>query len=366
MTKNKNRTERKKMKVLDLFAGVGGMSYGFEQAGFEIVGAIEFEKSIAESMQKNHKKTKVFIDDIKDLDPKIIKKQIGGVDVIIGGPPCQGFSLKGKRLGLNDERNFLFREYIKYVDFFKPKYFVIENVVGLMSSNNGYFVNEIVDAFKNIGYRLNYGILDASDFGVPQKRRRAIFIGTNMNKEIELPTNKIPENKKVTVWEAISDLAYLNSGEGEFESNYVKEPESEYQKQMRKGSKKLYNHIATTHSAVAIDRLKRIPPEKGKEFLTEKISSTFGQTWGRLEKNKPSPTIITRFDTPSNGKNSHPFLHRAITPREAARLQSFPDTFIFYGNKTSIIKQIGNAVPPLLAKAIAKHILKHHEENQKK
>ena len=310
MSKNK---KEEKMKVLDLFAGVGGMSYGFEKAGFEIVGAIEFEKSIAESMQRNHQNTKVFIDDIKNLSPESVKRQIGNIDVIVGGPPCQGFSLKGKRLGLNDERNFLFKEYIKYVEFFQPKYFVIENVTGIMSSNNGYFVNEIVNAFEQIGYKLNYGILDASNFGVPQKRKRAIFLGTKMSDDIKLPATEIPEGKKVTVWEAISDLAYLNSGEGEFESDYQKSPESEYQRQMRNGSKKLYNHVATTHSSIAIDRLKRIPPEKGKEFLKEKISSTFGQTWGRLEKNKPSPTIITRFDTPSNGKNSHPFAQSYYT-----------------------------------------------------
>jgi len=359
------KKKKTKLRVLDLFAGVGGMSLGFEQAGFDIIAAIEFDKSIAESMKKNHKNTKVFISDIKELDPKDIKKDIGEIDVIVGGPPCQGFSLKGKRLGLDDERNFLFREYIKYVKEFKPKYFIIENVPGIMSSNNGYFVNEIDNAFKKLGYKINYGVLNAADFGVPQNRKRAIFIGTRMDKEILLPDKKLDDENKVTVWDAISDLAYLDSGEGEFELEYIKEAETEYQKQMRKKSKKLFNHIATKHSDIAIDRLKRIPPEKGKEFLTEKITSTFGQTWGRLEKDKQSPTIVTRFDTPSNGKNSHPFLHRAITPREAARLQSFPDNFIFYGNKSSVIKQIGNAVPPLLGKALAEHILKHYKKYEK-
>lgn len=346
------------LKILDLFAGVGGLSYGFEMAGFSISGAVEFDKTFAESMKKNHKETRVFVGDIQKIDPKTVGKEIGSVDVIVGGPPCQGFSLKGQRRGLDDERNFLFKEYIKYVKYFKPKYFVLENVPIILSADGGYFKEAILKEFKDLGYKVEYGLLNASDFGVPQNRKRAIFLGTSLVNPIFLPKNNQP--KKVTAWEAISDLAYLDSGQGEFSSDYKIGAESGYQKQMRQGSKKLYNHIATNHSKIAIDRLKRIPPEKGKEFLKEKISSTFGQTWGRLEKNKPSPTIITRFDTPSNGKNSHPYLHRAITPREAARIQSFPDTFIFYGNKSSIIKQIGNAVPPLLGKVIAEQILKHY------
>lgn len=355
--------KNKKLKVLDLFAGVGGLSYGFQMAGFEIAGAIEYDKSFAQSMKKNHKNTEIFTKDIKEIKPTDVKKVIGNVDIIVGGPPCQGFSLKGQRGGIDDKRNFLFKEYVKYVDFFKPKYFVLENVPTILSSNDGYFKDQIIKEFTKLGYKVNCGILNASDFGVPQNRRRAIFIGTKNGKEILLPEKK--NIKKVTVWDAISDLAYLNSNEGSFESNYKIKPKSDFQKELRKNSKKLFNHQATNHSVVALDRLKRIPPEKGKEYLTEKISSTFGQTWGRLEKNKQSPTIVTRFDTPSNGKNSHPFLHRAITAREAARIQSFPDDFIFYGNKTSVNKQIGNAVPPLLGKAIAEQILKHVKQNDK-
>jgi DNA (cytosine-5)-methyltransferase 1 len=354
---------KKKLKVLDLFAGVGGLSYGFEKAGFEIVGALEYEKSIAESMRKNHKNTKVFIDDIKNFKPEKAKKIIGKIDVIVGGPPCQGFSLKGQRGGLKDERNFLFREFINFVKYFKPKYFLIENVPTILTDQNSFFKKQIIKEFEKLNYNVVSGIIKASDFGVPQNRRRALFLGSYKN-SISFP--KPVKRKTVTVWEAISDLAYLNSGDGEFEADYLNKAETDYQKKMRKNSKKLYNHISTKHSPVAIERLKLIPPEKGKEYIIDKynITSTFGQTWSRLEKNKPSPTIVTRFDTPSNGRNSHPFLHRAITPREAARIQSFPDTFIFHGNKSSIIKQIGNAVPPLMAEAIAKHILNNYEKNK--
>ena len=334
------------------------MSYGFEMAGFECVAGIEYDESISKSFAKNHPNAYPFCGDIRNMDLEEIKAKIGDVDVIIGGPPCQGFSLKGKRRGLDDERNFLFKEYIRFVEFFKPKYFVLENVVAMLSDSGGFFKNEIKKAFENLGYFVDVGVLNSLDFGVPQKRKRAIFIGSKLA-EIKLPQ---VSSEVVTVWDAISDLAYLESGEGEFESEYKLPPQSEYQKKMRKNSKKLYNHKATNHSKIAIERLKKIPPECGKEYLDEKITSTFGQTWGRLEKDKPSPTIITRFDTPSNGKNSHPFLHRAITPREAARLQSFGDDFVFYGPKSSIIKQIGNAVPPLMAKGIAEHILNHYKE----
>jgi DNA (cytosine-5)-methyltransferase 1/site-specific DNA-methyltransferase (adenine-specific) len=345
------------LKILDLFSGVGGFSYGFEMTKhFKCVGHIEFDKQIANSFAKNHPDVISFVGDIKDISPLQVKEKIGDVDVIIGGPPCQGFSLKGKRKGLDDERNFLFKEYIKFVEYFNPKYFVLENVVAMLSDSNGYFKEEIKKAFEELGYFVSVGILNSLNFGVPQNRKRAIFIGSSIS-PISLPKGS---SNIVTTWDAISDLAYLESGEGEFESEYKLPIQSEYQKIMRKNSFKLYNHKATKHSNIALDRLKRIPPECGKEYLTEKISSTFGQTWGRLEKNKPSPTIITRFDTPSNGKNSHPYLHRAITPREAARIQSFPDDFIFYGSKSSVIKQIGNAVPPLMAKEIATHIFKHY------
>lgn len=343
----------KKLRVLDLFAGVGGLSKGFENAGFEIAGAIEYDKTIADSLQKNHKDTVVFADDIKKISPKQVESKVGKIDVIVGGPPCQGFSLKGKRGGFSDERNFMFLEFLKFVEYFQPKYFVLENVPTILSEQNGFFKSEIIKEFEKIGYKIDCGILKAVDFGVPQNRRRAIFLGAKKRK-VTLPARKI--KKDVSTWEAISDLNYLDSGQGDFESAYKISAQSDFQKIMRKNSKKLFNHQATKHSPVAIDRLKRIPSQKGKEFLTEKISSTFGQTWGRLEKDKPSPTIVTRFDTPSNGKNSHPDLHRAITPREAARLQSFSDDFIFYGNKSSVIKQIGNAVPPLLGKAIAEQI----------
>ena len=208
---------------------------------------------------------------------------------------------------------------------------------------------------KKMGYNVEYGILNASDFGVPQSRERTIFI-CSKEKHIPLPVSTV--SKKTTVRDAISDLSYLNSGEGCFEQTYSMDAQSEYQKLMRKGSSQLYNHVASNHKAVAIEKLKLITPEQGKECLPEEMLGIqkFKTTGGRLKWDEVSPTIDTRFDASSNGTNNHPYLHRAITPREAARLQSFDDRFIFYGSKVYIKKQIGNAVPPLLAKAIADQI----------
>lgn len=204
-----------------------------------------------------------------------------------------------------------------------------------------------------MGYKVTWKVLNAVDYGVPQHRERAFFLACK-EKRIGFPEKK---QNFVTVKDAISDLSYLNSGEGELISKYRIDAQSDYQKLMR--CNKLQYHQASSHSDIALKKLKMIPKEKGKEFLPKELhgKQKFSTTWGRLVWNDVSPTIDTRFDTPSNGKNSHPELHRAITPREAARLQSFPDSFEFIGKKCAVCKQIGNAVPPLLAKAVGEKIL---------
>lgn len=346
-----------KPKVIDLFAGVGGMSLGFEKQGFDVVLANECDPSIAEAYKENHTKTKMIVGDITTLDLKeSFGKYNGKVDVVIGGPPCQGFSQKGKRKTIHDERNFLFKYYVKVVELVKPKYFVMENVPNLLTAEKGYFKKEIEELFNAMGYSLTMGVLNASDYGVPQNRKRAVIIGKLNGNAPELPT---PLNKRVTIWDAISDLAYLESGEGQEEQLYINEPETDYQKKLRKNSKCLYNHIATKHSKVALERLSLIPENAGREVLPAEhlTKSIYSGTWTRMRRDEISVTITTRFDTPSSGKFTHPFLNRAITVREAARIQSFPDDFKFVGNKCSQMKQVGNAVPPLLAAAVAKVII---------
>lgn len=279
------------------------------------------------------------------------------INMIIGGSPCQGFSNKGKNLGLKDPRNFLFLEYIEIVKAIKPEIFIIENVKNIISCAKGYFLEEIKERLNALGYQLSYQILNAKDYGVPQNRERAFIVGAS---RFSFDFNLLEPSQSVNIQDAISDLAYLCSNEGAFESDYLNPIQSSYQALMRKDIPKLYNHQATNHSQAALEKLKLINKEQGKECLPKNLhgKQQFKSTWGRLNWNKIIPTIDTRFDTPSNGTNSHPKLHRSITPREAVRIQSFSDDYIFYGNKTSVCKQIGNAVPPLLALALGKAILK--------
>jgi DNA (cytosine-5)-methyltransferase 1 len=354
-----------KPRVIDLFAGVGGLSLGFEKKGFDVVLANEYDASIAASYIANHKNTKMIVGDITSLDLEdTFGKLAGTIDVVIGGPPCQGFSQKGQRKTIHDERNFLFKYYVSVVELVNPKYFVMENVPNLLTAEGGYFRHEIEELFNKLGYSLEYGVLNASDYGVPQNRRRAVIIGKLNGDAPKLP---VPKRNDVTIWDAISDLAYLESGEGSEEQEYKYPAESDYEKMLRKDSSKLFNHIATKHSPLALERLALIPPNAGREVLPEEhlTKSIYSGTWTRMKKDEISVTITTRFDTPSSGKFTHPFLNRAITVREAARIQSFPDNFHFVGNKGSQMKQVGNAVPPLLAAAIAEVIMNDIKEESK-
>ena len=208
------------------------------------------------------------------------------------------------------------------------------------------------------------GVLNASDYGVPQNRRRAVIIGKYKKNAPNLP---VALHKVVTIWDAISDLAFLNSGEGTEEQEYRFPPQSDYERELRGNCNILHNHVATRHSAIALKRLAMIPPNAGREVLPEDqlTKSIYSGTWTRMRKDEISVTITTRFDTPSSGKFTHPYLNRAITVREAARIQSFPDDFVFIGNKGSQMKQVGNAVPPLLAKAIALTIMKDIKDGER-
>lgn len=340
------------MRVIDLFAGVGGLSYGFKMEDFEIVFAVEHDKDIANTYKLNHQDTDIYADDIENLNINELSSNYKNIDVIIGGPPCQGFSQKGKRLSINDERNFMFKYFIDFVKYFKPKYFLLENVPNITTTHNGFFKDEIIFAFNQLGYSVDVDILLASDFGVPQNRKRAFFLGKLGNEKIYLPKTN---NKKTTVGQAIYDLPIIKSSEGEKFYSYDKEPTNQYQELMRQNSKGIFNHQATKHSDLALKRLSLIPKGKGKEMLPKELltKSIYSGTWSRLLEDGFAPTITTRFDTPSSGMFTHPYLDRCLTVREGARLQSFPDSFIFYGSKSSQLKQVGNAVPPLLAREIA-------------
>lgn len=326
-------------------------------AGFEVVLANEFDKSIADAYIENRPGTKMIVQDITKLPiEETFGPYAGRTTAVIGGPPCQGFSQKGQRKSINDPRNFLFRYYYEVVRRVKPKYFVIENVPNLLTTEGGYFKEEIIDLFSGIGYAVSCGVLCAADFGVPQDRHRTCIIGRFGDTLVSLPE---PNGVHATIWDAISDLSYLESGEGAEIQDYRFPPQSAYQRMLRAGSDELYNHVATRHSKVTLERLRMIPPEHGKEMLPAEhlTKSIYSGTWCRMKKDGIAKTITTRYDTPSSGEFTHPYLNRAITTREAARIQSFPDTFHFFGPKSSQMKQVGNAVPPLLGKAVAERIM---------
>lgn len=346
------------MKVIDLFAGVGGLSLGFKQAGFSIIFANEYNKLIAKSYSLNHPKTIINTEDIRDLNiKKVFGKYINKIDVLMGGPPCQGFSQKGKRVGINDERNYMFKHFFEVVRLVKPKVVLLENVPSILTAANGYFKKQIEQSFKDLGYQVESKVLKAEDFGVPQTRRRAVFLGNKCNLKLNLP-----EGNKVTttISDAIDDLPKLKSGEGNNFMKYDKNPTTKYQKKMRINSKGLYNHISTKHSKFALKKLQYATINGSRENFPIKYrtKSIYSGTWSRLNPNGFAKTITTRFDTPSSGQFTLPYQDRCLTVREAARIQSFPDSFIFYGNKSNQMLQVGNAVPPLMAYQIALKIKK--------
>ncbi len=355
------------MKVIDLFAGCGGFSTGFTQAGFEITKAVEFDKTIADTYKKNHINTDVIVSDIGLIDNKNYFAQ-NECDVIIGGPPCQGFSMAGARIRngfVDDPRNYLFKHYFNIVKIVKPKAFVIENVQGLLTMAQGKILSEIIRLFSdkdNFGseqYHLHYKLVNATDFGIPQHRERVILIGLkNKDFDIDELFDKTKDDvlykhpnyfEKVTVWDAISNLPKTNA-EGICTNTTS---ESNYQLYLSCDSDQLHNHYATRHNSKAVERMAKIKPGENWTALDEDIKSVHSGAYGRLKKDGVAPTITTRFDTPSGGMFIHPLENRTLTPREAARIQSFPDSFVFYGNKSSICKQIGNAVPPKISYFIA-------------
>ena len=353
------------LKVIDIFSGAGGLSKGFQDSGFRIISAVEINKKLSQTFKKNFLDTTIFEEDIKKIDSKNLLLNHKYVDVIIGGPPCQGFSMSGYRIRkknafLDDPRNILFKEFFRVIKQLKPKIFLMENVQGILSMKNGEVVKEILSCFNSIGYKLTFKILNSADFGIPQIRKRVFFIGNNLDIDPELffPIPTHSSKNYVTVEDAIFDLPFIKSGSGRFEMIYDKNPQSNYQKLMRLKSKKLFNHDSTAHSPKVIEILKLIKEGFGRDSLPKNLQtkSVHSGSYGRMDRSKPSYTITTRFDTPPVGRVTHPIANRAITAREAARLQSFPDDFIFYGSRTDIGIQIGNSVPPLLAFHIAKSI----------
>lgn len=339
-----------KPKLIDLFCGCGGFSLGFERAGFEVLLGIDIWADALKTFAFNHRGSKTLLADLSLIHPSDTRSILDGetVDIIIGGPPCQGFSVAGKRI-VDDIRNKLYKNFVNFVAHFKPKAFVMENVPNILTIGGGAIREAILEDFAALGYTTEYKIMTASDYGVPQNRRRAIFVGFRNGHHFEFPSPL--ESEKVTSSEAISDLPEYSLDDGH---DYVAEPMSDYQMLMRKNSKVINNHQATVHNPKTVEIISLVPDGGNYKDLPEHLRDTrrVHIAWTRLNSNRPSFTIDT-----GHRHHFHYSYNRIPTARESARIQSFPDDFFFTCSRTSQLKQIGNAVPPLLAETIATSIL---------
>lgn len=346
------------MNVVDLFSGCGGLSYGFVEAGCDVIVGIDNDDVALKTFEYNHPGSvglnlDLFNPDfINELADKVGNRT---VDIIVGGPPCQGFSLTGTRKE-EDPRNNLYKAMFITAERFKPKAILIENVPSLARLYDGKFYDLIISEFeKNGNYNFESKELYAPDYGVPQIRKRIFFIGIRKDVgEVKFPSPIKTKENYVTCSEALSDLPPLQDTLGEEIQKYSSKPKNDYQKLMRKDSKEIYNHIATKHTDLVVNVISQVPDGGNYKDLPEGVgdSRKFNEAWTRYNSKKPSKTIDT-----GHRNHFHYKYNRIPTVRENARLQSFPDNFVFIGNKTQQYRQVGNAVPPLLSYYIAKSIL---------
>ena len=370
--------------AIDLFCGAGGLSLGLQQAGFDVVLGLDSDSHVVETYRANF--SHALLDaDVRDVSGADLLTEAGvpEVDLLAGGPSCQGFSTHGKRLA-DDDRNFLYIEFMRLVADIRPATVLMENVKGLLIARKGAYREEVMAGFRELGYEVVGQVLLAADYGVPQLRERVFFVATRLGGRLVLPspTHGSPDTLAVqagqlypyvTLDEAIGDLR----GIGEFSRvdplPYFRVPTYQYQRAMRVGSKELYNHVSRPLSPLAksvVEQLgpgqglRAIPPERlparfhrMRRISTGELRRDCTTLYHRLSPERPSYTITCNFTNVSAGAFAHPYELRAITAREAARLQSFPDSFRFVGR--SIPRQIGNAVPPLLGKIVGRSVLEH-------
>lgn len=392
--------------AIDLFAGAGGLSSGLEQSSFNVVLANEISPVYSETLKSNHADTEIVTDDIRSLNPNKIRKSLGikkgELDLLAGGPPCQGFSINAPKRSDEDHRNHLFNNFLLFVEEFEPKVVLIENVPGIVSYSSGDTVSSIVRCLQGLGYQTEFKILYAAHFGVPQMRWRTIFLATKGSVSPKIlfpaPTHKakgrsnftsVYQNKKIIYEEdyveanasieftdiqsAIGDLPELINGGGCLEMKYSQRAAKDYQKMMRGKQKQLHNHQCSRLGSVNLERLSHIPQGGSWRDIPYKLlpegmkrarRSDHTKRYGRLHPERLGSTILTKCD-PHWGAYIHPYQDRVISIREAARIQSFNDSFIFHGSVTDQYEQVGNAVPPLFAKSIGMQISNYLEKSSR-
>jgi len=400
---NNGSADRKNMNVLDSFAGAGGFSMGFSMLPqYRVVGGIEMDKWAAETFALNHPEATTLVGPIQSFSDKKLKASFTErPDIILGGPPCQGFSIANRNAGdAKDPRNSLFKEFVRLGRVFEPEIMIMENVPNLVKArtHDGELVIDIIEReLRALGYHVRHTILHATDYGVPQIRKRLVVMASARPMENPFPsaTHYVEGSQQTlgnhtlekcpTLWDAISDLPERDACEGAAEMRYTKRAETDYQRLMRSGSDRVYNHTAMKHSKRMVERfasmawgdstsdvaqhLKPLKRNGGGE-ISDKV---YDQNNRRMSADRPCHTIAASF----YANFVHPYKHRNFTPREGARIQSFPDSFVFKGLPTVVshkllakegrdeekhlcqYNQIGNAVPPLLAKAVARNVVEH-------
>tara|TARA_Y100001970_G_scaffold94742_2_gene119399 strand:- start:2260 stop:3333 length:1074 start_codon:yes stop_codon:yes gene_type:complete len=349
---------KKKYNVIDLFCGCGGLSLGFKMANFNIIGGVDFEKDCIDTFSLHFKNSKNFYGDISKISDNEIRKTYQDIDVIIGGPPCQGFSAANmwEKDVKKDKRNDLFREFLRFVKILKPKALVLENVSRILTQDKGEIKKEIIRSLEELGYLVSYKILTASDYSVPQKRRRNFFVAIS-KKNTKFDMGSIKEEEPTILNDALSDLYDMESGL--LYDSITTISKSNYQALMRKNSKnKIYNHDPKYPIKRVVDRIKHVKEGGNWKSVPEHLWETIrynrhSSAYRRLDSKGFSITIDC-----GHMNYFHPKFDRVPTVRESARIQSFPDDFIFLGAQGSQYRQVGNAVPPLMAKSIAKALKK--------
>ena len=357
----------RQLNVIDLFCGCGGFSKGFDEAGYNVRFGIDVWKDATVTYQHNFPNTTVLNEDITKINGqdilRVANMDADEVDVIIGGPPCQGFSLSGKRM-IDDERNKLYKSYVQIVSELKPKVFVMENVPGLIRLFKGQVGEQVIEDFSGIGYNVQNKILSADNYGVPQQRKRVFFVGVRNDlvekgMKYSYPVAFMGAGTDMPAWttkDAISDLDFVPDDRVlGVDIPYQIPAQNDYQIFMRQGSRSVLNHSVTLHNERTKQIIAMVPDGGNYKDLPEELWSTrkVHIAWTRMDSKKPCFTIDT-----GHNHHFHYKENRVPTVRESARIQSFPDSFEFIGIKTSQLKQVGNAVPPLLAKAVGESISK--------
>ena len=357
--------------AIDLFCGAGGLSEGFRQAGFRVLAGNDNSPFAAQTFAASHREAELFPGPIEDISARDFlsasRLAKGELHCLIGGPPCQAFSVYNHQRGMHDKRSGLFYEYLRIVDGLRPKWVVMENVTGITSVGGGRAVKEILSGLARLGYRVEARILRAEEYGVPQERRRIFFLGNRLGLPVSWPepTHGPGLQPFVTVWEAIGDLPPLQNGEDpRGPLPYPQPPTTRYQAVLRRNSREVNNHAAPRLAPINLRRMKHIP-EGGSwrdipfDLLPAGMKRArrcdHTKRYGRLRKQGMASTILTKCDL-HWGAFIHPEQDRALTVREAARLQSFPDCFTFAGSRTEQYVQVGNAVPPLLGQKVAEAV----------